>query len=75
MVYRLQWQANSLVWSVDPEDGTGFRTLRTISDPAGIPNVAMYVVLSCPVGGSGGGTPNPATLPQTMSIDWVRITQ
>ncbi len=27
MVYRLQWTANSLTWSVDAEDGVGYRTL------------------------------------------------
>jgi beta-glucanase (GH16 family) len=75
MVYRLQWSAGSMVYSVDGEDGAGFRTLRTITGSGSVPNVPMYVILSCPVGGLGGGTPDPATLPQTMSIDWVRVTQ
>lgn len=76
MVYRLQWTSTSLVWSVDPEDGTGFQTLRTISGGAGsVPNVPMYIILNMAVGGTGGGTPNPATFPLTMEVDWVRVTQ
>jgi hypothetical protein len=32
-------------------------------------------VLSTAIGGIGGGTPNPATFPQTYQADWVRVTQ
>ena len=74
MVYRLQWSASSLVWSVNAEDGAGFRTLRTITGAGNVPNVAMYLTINAAVGGIGGGTPDPATFPQTYSIDWVRIT-
>jgi beta-glucanase (GH16 family) len=75
MVYRLQWSAGSLIWSVDPEDGSGFRTLRTVTGAGNVPNVPMYVVLNAAIGGAGGGTPNPSTFPQTFSVDWVRVTQ
>jgi beta-glucanase (GH16 family) len=75
MVYRLQWSAGSLIWSVDPEDGGGFRTLHTVTGAGSVPNVPMYVVLNAAIGGSGGGTPNPSTFPQTFSVDWVRVTQ
>jgi beta-glucanase (GH16 family) len=75
MVYRLQWSRNALIWSVDPEDGRGFRILRAITNRARIPNVPMYVILSTAIGGIGGGTPDPATFPQTYQADWVRVTQ
>ena len=75
MVYRLQWSKNSLIWSVDAEDGAGFRTLRTVTGAGNVPDVAMYLVINAAVGGSGGGTPNPSTFPQTFSVDWVRVTQ
>jgi beta-glucanase (GH16 family) len=80
MVYRLQWSASALIWSVNPEDGNvydggGFLTLRTITDPVQIPNVPMYVILSTAIGGTGGGTPNSSTFPQTYRADWVRVTQ
>jgi beta-glucanase (GH16 family) len=75
MVYRLQWSEGSLVWSVDAEDGAGYRTLYTVTGSSAVPNVPMYLILSAAIGGSGGGTPNPATFPQTFTVDWARITQ
>jgi len=33
----------------------------------------MYVIINAAIGGSGGGTPNPSTFPQTFSVDWVRV--
>jgi beta-glucanase (GH16 family) len=75
MVYRLQWSAGALVWSVDAEDGVGFRTLRTITDTNNIPQVPYYLTINAAIGGIGVGTPDPNTFPQTMQIDWVRITQ
>jgi beta-glucanase (GH16 family) len=75
MVYRLAWSAGSLIWSVDAEDGVGYRTLRTVTGSGSVPNVPMYVVINAAIGGTGGGTPNPSTFPQSFSVDWVRITQ
>ena len=75
MVYRLQWSQNSLIWSVDAEDGSGYRTLRSVTGAGNVPDVPMYVVINAAVGGNGGGTPNPSTFPQTFSVDWVRVTQ
>jgi beta-glucanase (GH16 family) len=75
MVYRLDWSKDSLIWSVDAEDGEGFRTLRVVSGTKKVPNVPMYVVLNASVGGHGGGTPDPTTFPLTFSVDWVRVSQ
>jgi beta-glucanase (GH16 family) len=75
MIYRLQWSAGSLVYSVDAQDGVGFRTLYTVTGADRVPNVPMYLVIHSAIGGIGGGTPDPATFPQTFSVDWVRITQ
>jgi beta-glucanase (GH16 family) len=75
MVYRLQWSAGSLTWSVDGEDGQGFRTLRTLTGAGTVPDVPMYVVINAAIGGTGGGTPTPSTFPQTFTVDWVRVTQ
>jgi beta-glucanase (GH16 family) len=74
MVYRLQWSTTSLIWSVDPEDGSGYQTLRTETDSARIPITSGYVILNQAVGGVGGGTPNDPDFPMTMQIDWVRVT-
>jgi len=75
MVYRLQWTQNSMIFSVDAEDGVGYRTLRTVSGAGTVPDVPMYVVINAAIGGTGGGTPNPSTFPQVFSVDWVRVTQ
>ena len=75
MVYRLQWTPESLVWSVDAEDGEGFRELRSVSGSDDVPNVPMYLIIHTAIGGMGGGDPDPATFPQTFEVDYARITQ
>ena len=73
MVYRLDWTAGSAIFSVDAEDGIGFRVVQTITGAGNVPDVPMYLILHVAVGGNGGGTPNPATFPQTMEFDYARI--
>jgi beta-glucanase (GH16 family) len=75
MVYRLQWTPKSLVWSVDAEDGKGFRKLRSVNGSRKVPNVPMYLVIHTAIGGIGGGRPDPASFPQTFAVDYARITQ
>jgi len=75
MIYRLQWAPELLVWSVDAEDGKGFRTLYSVDGARNVPDVPMFLVLHMAVGGTGGGNPDPATFPQTFEVDSVRITQ
>lgn len=75
MVYRLEWTPESLVWSVDAEDGEGFRELRTVTGSEHVPNVPMFLILHTAIGGIGGGDPDPTTFPQTFEVDSVRITQ
>jgi beta-glucanase (GH16 family) len=74
MVYRLQWTPDALIWSVDAEDGQGFRVLNTVTGSS-VPDVPMYLILHTAIGGIGGGTPDPASFPQTFAVDWARITQ
>lgn len=73
-VYRLQWTAGSMIWSVDAEDGRGFQTTSSLSG-SNVPNVPMYVVINAAIGGIGGGNPDPSTYPLTFQVDYVRITQ
>jgi beta-glucanase (GH16 family) len=75
MVYRLEWEPGSLVWSVDAEDGKGFRKLRTVTGSDNVPDVPMYLVIHTAIGGLGGGEPDPTTFPQTFEVDYARITQ
>jgi beta-glucanase (GH16 family) len=75
MVYRLQWAPGSLIWSVDAEDGQGFRELYAVSGAENVPDVPMYLVIHTAIGGTGGGDPDPDTFPQTFEVDYARITQ
>jgi beta-glucanase (GH16 family) len=75
MVYRLDWSPGSLVWSVDAEDGRGFRELYRVTGSAGVPDEPMYLIIHTAIGGSGGGSPDPATFPQTFEVDWARVSQ
>ncbi len=72
MVYQLKWTAGSMTWSVDAEDGVGFRTLGSVSGDA-VPPFAQRIVLSMAVGGFGG-TPVPANFPLVAQYDYVRVT-
>jgi len=74
IVYRLDWSAGQLIWSVDYEDGTGFHILKTLTN-AGVPSTPMYLILSNAIGGIGTNTPNPATFPQTYLLDWIQVVQ
>lgn len=76
MVYRLEWTATSLVWKTDCEDGSGFRTLLTITGTAGtdIPNTPGYLIIHTAIGGVGGGTPSSGTFPVTMEVDYATVT-
>jgi beta-glucanase (GH16 family) len=74
-VYRLQWTQDALIWSVDAEDGRGFRTLYSVRGSRNVPDVPMFVVIHTAIGGIGGGEPDPGTFPQTFHVDYVRITQ
>lgn len=75
MVYRLVWTSTSLTWYVDAEDGNGWVTLTTMTGVAGvdIPNTPAYLIIHTAIGGFAGGTPNPATFPQTMTVDYAQV--
>jgi beta-glucanase (GH16 family) len=75
MIYRLEWTRGSLIWSVNAEDGRGFRTLYSVRGSRRVPKVPMYLVIHTAIGGFGGGKPDPSTFPQTFQVDYVRVTQ
>jgi beta-glucanase (GH16 family) len=74
-IYRLEWTRDALVWSVDAEDGRGFRRLYSVRDSKRVPSVPMYLVIHTAIGGIGGGDPDPDTFPQIFQVDYVRVTQ
>jgi beta-glucanase (GH16 family) len=64
--YQLVWKPGSLVWKIDG--------VTTCSLTSGIPSTPMFLIINTAVGGAGGSV-NPATLPQTMQVDYVRVTK
>ena len=64
-LYTLIWAAGSLTWKID-----GVTTCQLTS---GVPTTPMFLLINTAMGGSGGSV-NNSTLPQTMSVDYVRIT-
>jgi beta-glucanase (GH16 family) len=65
-VYDLIWAAGSLIWEID-----GVQTCKLTS---GIPSDAMFLMINTAMGGAGGNV-NNGTLPQTLQVDYVKVTQ
>jgi beta-glucanase (GH16 family) len=63
--YALIWRSGSLTWKIDGV------TTCVITD--NVPSHPMFLLINTAIGGVGGGTVNDATLPQTHSIDYVRV--
>jgi hypothetical protein len=65
-VYTLNWTSASVEWLIDGVS----QCMLTQNVPAH----PMFLIINTTVGGAGGGTPDPSTLPQTTSIDYVHVT-
>jgi beta-glucanase (GH16 family) len=68
-VYDFTWTSTSLKWYID-----GALTC-TVTDSSHIPTQAMFLIINVAVGGNGGGSVNNSTLPQSMYVDYVQVTQ
>ncbi|MFB4423542.1 family 16 glycosylhydrolase [Streptomyces sp. QL37] len=71
--FAVDWSPNALVWSVD---GQTYQT-RTPADVNGnkwVFDHPFFIVLNLAVGGNWPGSPDGSTsLPQTMTVDYVRV--
>jgi len=65
-VYDLIWAAGSLIWEID-----GVQTCKFTSS---IPSHPMFLMINTAMGGAGGNV-NNGTLPQTLQVDYVKVTQ
>jgi beta-glucanase (GH16 family) len=66
-MYQLEWSAGSLVWKID-----GTQTCQVTDH---VPSTPMFLLINTATGGAGGGAVDNSTLPQTMSVDYVKVTQ
>ena len=66
-IYGLDWTASSLVWKIDG--------VTTCTLTANIPSTPMFLIINTAIGGAGGGTVVNSTLPQTMLVDYVKVTK
>lgn len=63
--YTLIWAPGLLTWQVDG--------VTTCTRNANVPSNPMFLMINTALGGNGGGTINPSTLPQSHSVDYVRV--
>ena len=67
-VYQLIWQPGSLVWKID-----GITTCTVTASY--VPSNPMFLIINLALGGVGGGTVDANKLPQSLTIDYVKIIQ
>jgi beta-glucanase (GH16 family) len=65
-VYQLVWTTGALIWKID-----GTQTCKFTSN---IPSNPMFLLINTAMGGAGGAV-NNSTLPQTLQVDYVKVTQ
>jgi len=64
--YTLDWEPGRLTFKID---GSASCTMTDSS----VPSHPMFLIIDTAVGGNGGGAVENSTLPQTTSVDYVRI--
>jgi beta-glucanase (GH16 family) len=65
-VYSIIWAPGSLKWQIDG--------VTTCTVTQNVPSNPMFLIINTAVGGYGGPI-NNATLPQTLSVDYVHVYQ
>jgi beta-glucanase (GH16 family) len=73
-VYRVEWETNVIRFYVDD---TNYETRKNTDAPSGAKWVydhPFFMILNIAIGGAFGGAPDSTTmLPQTMTVDYVRV--
>ena len=66
-VFGLQWDANTVIWSID-----GTERFRH-TGPTGVPQVEMYIIANLAIGGTWPGAPDSTTVfPGSCDLDYIR---
>lgn len=65
--YSFEWRADKIIWKFDGN------VVKTFTDAAHIPNVALPVILDLGVSGWAGPTNSTTPSPSEMLVDWVRV--
>lgn len=71
--YKMVWQQGSIQWYVD-----GVQYCNTDVDPNNaqwVPSKPMFLIMNVAVGGWWIQPVDPTAMPQTMQIQWVKVTQ
>lgn len=76
-IFKVKWTGNDINWYVD---GILYHTVtRSSVESSGLNWVFdhdFYIILNVAIGGNWPGSPNTSTVfPQTMEIDYIRVTQ
>ncbi|MCW2722443.1 MAG: hypothetical protein JWR81_6265 [Pseudonocardia sp.] len=66
-VYTLTWHAKTLVWKVDGK--------TTCTQTEAVPTQPMFLIINNAMGGDGGGAIDGSDFPQTMQVDYVRVSR
>ena len=65
-VYSFVWSAGSIEWKIDGQS--------TCTQSSEIPSAGMFMIFNIAMGGAGGSINNGA-LPQTMQVDYIRVSK
>jgi Glycosyl hydrolases family 16 len=65
--YELDWSPGTVTWKIDGN-------ITCTNTSSSVPSQSMYLILNVAMGGAGG-TPNNSTLPQSMLVTQLQISQ
>jgi len=70
-VCKIVWNTDSVTWFID-----GVQTrqiLKSNGDP--VPQGPLFLLINVAIGGQGSSPPNAANFPQTLQVDYVRVSK
>jgi len=75
-VWRMDWDENRMVISVDGEVLNDANLNKTFNPDGTNPyRHAHFIIMNVAIGGQAGGDPSATTFPSRMEVDYVRVYQ